>query len=110
MCDGGDVWEYIVVYVDDIIVAMKDAKSFFDELQGPNVGFIMKGVGTPNYHLGADFYHDNDGTLCLGAQTCAKRLCASFESLFGSHPRPYFAPLDHDDHHVDWMIQQNSSR
>ena len=34
-----------MVYVDDIIVVMKDAQAFFDELQGPNVGFTMKGFG-----------------------------------------------------------------
>ena len=28
MHDAGDIWEYIVVYVDDIIVAMKDPKAF----------------------------------------------------------------------------------
>ena len=26
--DAGEVWEYIVVYVDDIIVMMKDPKFF----------------------------------------------------------------------------------
>ena len=47
MHDAGDAWAYIVVYVDDIIVAMKDPKSFFDELQDPDkVGFKMKGVGS----------------------------------------------------------------
>ena len=28
MRDAGDLWEYVVVYVDEIIVAMKDAKFF----------------------------------------------------------------------------------
>ena len=98
MRGAGDVWEYIVVYVDDIIVAMRDAKHFFDELQGPNVGFTMKGVGKPNYHLGADFFYDDDGTLCFCSQTYAKRLCSTFETLFGEQPKPYFAPLSHDDH------------
>ena len=65
MRDIGDVWEYIVVYVDDIIVAMKDAQGFFDALQGPNVGFIMKGVGKPNHHLGDDFFRDDDGHCAL---------------------------------------------
>ena len=98
MRDGGSVWKYLVVYVDDIIVAMKNAQEFFDELQGPYVGFKMKGIGKPNYHLGADFYCDEDGTLCYSSQTYAKRLCASFESLFGEQPKMYFAPLDPDDH------------
>ena len=77
--DGGEVWEYIIVYVDGIIVAMKDPHAFFDKLQAPEVGFKMKGIGAPTYHLGADFFHDDDGTLCLGAQTHSKQLVANFE-------------------------------
>ena len=78
MRDAGDLWEYIVVYVDDIIIAMMEPQAFFDELQGPKVGFTMKGVGTPSYHPGADFFHDDDGTLCLGAQKYSKQLCSTF--------------------------------
>ena len=88
-----DIWEFIVVYVDEIIAAMKDPQSFYDELQGPNVGFTMKGAGSPMYHLGADFFQDDDGTLCMGAQTYAKRLCATFESLYGEQPKLYFSLL-----------------
>ena len=98
MRDLNDMWEFIVVYVDDIIAAMNDPQSFFDELQGPNVGFTMKGVRSPTYHLGADFFWDNDGMLCMGAQTYAKRLCATFESLYGEQPKTVFSPLDHRDH------------
>ena len=98
MRDVGDVWEYIVIYVDDIIVAMKDPQGFFDALQGPNVWFIMKGIGKPTYHLGTNFFCDDDGTLCLGSQTYSKRLCSSFESLYGEQPKTFFSPLDHEDH------------
>ena len=96
--DVGEVWEYIVVYVDDIIVAMKDPQAFFDKLQGPSVGFTMKGVGVPTYHLGTDFFHDDDGTLCLSAQTYSKHLVESFERLYGEPPKTMFSPLDPDDH------------
>ena len=95
MWDAGDVWEYIVIYVDDIIVAMKRAQAFFDTLQGPKIGFTLEGVGRPTYHLGADFFHDDDGTLCLGAQ---KHLCSTFELLYGEQPKALFLVLDHDDH------------
>ena len=98
MRDIGDVWVYIVTYVDDIIVAMKDAQGFFDALQGPNVGFTMKGIGKPTYHLGTDFFCNADGTLCLSSQTYSKRLCSSFESLYGEQPKTFFSPLDHEDH------------
>ena len=99
MRDAIDAWEYIMVYVDDIIVAMKDLKSFFNELQDPEkVGFKMKGVGSPTNHLGADFFREDDGTLCLGSQTYAKWLCSNFEWLYGEAPKSVFSPLDHDDH------------
>ena len=99
MCDADNAWEYIVVYVDNIIVAMKDPKSFFDELQDPEkVGFKMKGVGSPTYHVKADFFRDNDGMLCLGSQTYAKRLCSNFEWLYGEASKSVFSPLDLDDH------------
>ena len=98
MRDNGDVWEYIVVYVDDIIVAMKDTQGFFNAIQGPNVGFTMKGVGKPTYHLGTDFFHNADGTLCLGSQAYSKRLCSSFKSLYGEQPKTFFSPFDHEDH------------
>ena len=41
MRDANNKLEYIVVYVDDIIVAMKELQKFFNDLQGPNVGFTM---------------------------------------------------------------------
>ena len=72
MCDAGDCYEYIVVYVDDLIVAMKDPKEFFDQLQSPPVNFKLKGVRPASYHLGSDLFHDDDGTLCFGSQTYSK--------------------------------------
>ena len=98
MHDAGNVWEYVVVYVDDIIVAMRDAQGFFNELQGLKIGFTMKGVGKPTYHLGVDFFCNKDGTLCLGSQTYAKHLCLSFALLYGEEPKLVFSPLDHNDH------------
>ena len=81
------MWEFIVVYVYDIIPAMNDPQSFFNELQGPKVSFTMKGVRSPTYHLGADFFRDDDGTLCMGPQTYAKQLCATFESPYAHETR-----------------------
>ena len=93
MRDGGNLWEYASIYVDDIIVAMIGPKAFFDELQGSNIAFTMKGIGKPTYHLGTDLYRDEDGTLCLGAQTYSKHLSATFESLYREQPKPVFSPL-----------------
>ena len=63
MRDSRSAWEYVVIYVNDLIVAMHDPQRFFDDLQGPQVRFTMKGIGEPSYHLGADFFCDDNGTL-----------------------------------------------
>ena len=83
MRDAGDVYEYLVVYVDDLFAAMKDAQGFFDALQTDPWNYKLKGVGEPKYHLGSDFFCDNDGTLCMGAQTYVKHLLLNYELLFG---------------------------
>ena len=65
-----DVWkkdcdthyEYVCVYVDDLISMSKNSKAFFDELI-EKYGYKLKGVGPPSYHLEGDFFRDPDGTL-----------------------------------------------
>ena len=79
-------YDYIIVYVDDLFVAMKDPLAFFQELQTDPWNYKLKGVGPPCYHLGADFFRNSDSTLCMGTQTYAKRLLSNFEKLFGTLP------------------------
>ena len=86
-------YEYIVVYVDDLFVTMKDPLAFLQELQTDPWNYKLKGVGPSCYHLGADFFRDSDGTLCMGTQTYAKRLLSNFEKLFGTLPPPVHSPL-----------------
>jgi hypothetical protein len=65
-----DVWmhdcithyEYVLVYVDDIMFIGKEPQQLFDSLINEH-GFKLKGVGKPKYHLGGDFYRNSDGTL-----------------------------------------------
>ena len=95
-------YKYIVVYVDDLFVAMKDPLAFLQELQTDPWNYKLKGVGPPRYHLGVDFFRDSDGTLCMGTQTYAKRLLSNFEKLFGTLPPPVRSPLpEHDRPELD---------
>ena len=96
--DAGDCYEYIVVYVDNLIVAMKNPDGFFSALQTDPHNFKLKGVGPANYHLSGDLFRDDDGTLCFGSQTYSKRLVSNFEGLFFEKPTTFFSPLDHEDH------------
>ena len=98
MRDAGDVYEYLVVYVDDLIAIMKDPKAFLDELQQFPHNYTLKGLTEPRYHLGTDYFRDKDGTLCFGTQTYVKRLLTNFESLYRELPHKEKSPLDKNDH------------
>ena len=94
--EADDCYEYICVYVDDLMVIMKDPQAFFDTLQ-TKYGYILKGVGPPEYHLGGNFGRDPDGTLYWGAERYVEKILGQFERLFGSLPKKSSTPMDKDE-------------
>ena len=60
--DKEDHYEYVCVYVDDLMMISKNPQAFFDTLVS-KYNYILKGVCPPSYHLGGDFGRDPDGTL-----------------------------------------------
>jgi hypothetical protein len=60
--------------------------------------FKLKGVGEPSYHVGGDFFRDQDGTLEWGATSYVKKMIANYEVMFGSKPTEYSAPMIAKDH------------
>ena len=58
----GNHYEYIVVYVDDLVTCMRDPKIFQDTLK-EKYKLELKGVGPISYHLGCGYTRDEDGTL-----------------------------------------------
>ena len=77
MKDCGTHYEYLCVYVDDILVAMREPKVFFDILI-MKYKYKIKGMGEPSYHLGGNFSRDPDGTLAWGAERYISRLLENF--------------------------------
>ena len=67
MHKNGDQYEYVAVYVDDLAFAVKDPQAFVDVLKN-NYNFKIKEAGPLEFHLEADFFHDDDGTLCMAPQ------------------------------------------
>jgi hypothetical protein len=59
-------YEYVLVYVDDILFIGKEPQQFFDYLINDH-GFKLTGVGIPRYHLGGDIYRDSDSIFAWGA-------------------------------------------
>jgi hypothetical protein len=59
------VYEYIAVYVDDLLIAVKEPSSIIKALEEQHQ-FKLKDTGPLQYHLGCDYFLDDNGTLCFG--------------------------------------------
>jgi hypothetical protein len=94
--DAGDCYEFVCVYVDDLMAIMKNPQEFFDSLSS-KYNYILKGVGHPEYHLGGNFGRDPDGSLYWGAKSYVEKMLSNFERMFGTQPKKYSSPLDKDD-------------
>ena len=100
-----DVWikdcethyEYICVYVDDIMHMSTNPQALFDTLK-EKYNYKLAGVGPPSYHLGGNFYRDEDGTLAWGAQSYIKKMLSNYVQLFGEPPKEYSCPMEEKDH------------
>ena len=90
-------YEYVCVYVDDLLAIMKDPARFFDVLT-EKYHYKLKGVEEPKYHLGGNYYRDPDGTLAWGAQRYVTRILENFEREEGSPPPKYRLPLEKKYH------------
>ena len=99
MRPADNTYEYVAVYVDDLALAMKDPKAFADVF-GSKYKFQLKRTGELNFHLGANFTRDPDGTLCmLPTKYITERLISSYEKMFGEKPSMNaLSPLEQGDH------------
>ena len=98
MRQNGEQYEYIAVHVDDIAFALKDPQPFIDTLKN-KYNFKIKEAGPLEFHLGADFFRDDEGTLCMAPQKYIERLVASYEKMFGEKPSAkMYSPLERGDH------------
>ena len=66
-------YEYICVYVDDLLVVIHNLKAFFKVLKD-KYGYKLNGVGNTEYHLGGDFGQDPDGVLRLILTRCSRHM------------------------------------
>ncbi len=80
------MYEYVAVYVDDLAMAMKDPQQFVDVLTDKHK-FKLKGTGSISFHLGCDFFRDDDGTLCMAPRKYIDKLTQNYERMFGEKPQ-----------------------
>ena len=93
-----DVYEYIGTYVDDLAMAMKNPQEFIDILKD-KYKFKLKGSGPIEYHLGSNFFRDEEGILHMSATKYIDRMVESYQNMFGEKPkRNIRSPLEKGDH------------
>ena len=97
MKDCGDHYEYIAVYVDDLLIVSRDHASIIRELQVTHK-FKLKGTGPISFHLGCDYWRDKNGVLCYAPRKYIEKCMDTFRRLFGTNPKQYMSPLVKGDH------------
>jgi Reverse transcriptase (RNA-dependent DNA polymerase) len=67
MKENNNLYEYIAVYIDDLLIAAKNPKEIVQTLEEHHK-FKLKGAGLLTYQFRCDYFRDldHDGTLCFG--------------------------------------------
>jgi len=97
MRDKGDHYEHIAVHVDDLMIASKDPDSIVKMLMETHQ-FKLKGTGPTKFHLGCDFFRDEEGVLCCAPKKCVEKILENYRWIFGAWPKPATSPLVNGDH------------
>jgi hypothetical protein len=77
---------------------MKKPKEFVDVME-QTYKFKTKGNGPITFHLGVDFFRDEDNTLFLSSIKYIEKLMMNYEQMFGQQPKQnVLSPLEKGDH------------
>ena len=97
--DCGTHYKYLIVWVNDLLICAKDPMKTIAELKKQ---FTLKGVGKPEYFLGANMAFETDAegrkTFTMGSKTYIKQILKQFELVMGYKPKRVKTPLDPKDH------------
>jgi len=98
MRPNGDTYDYIAVYVDDLLIAAKDPASIIKELREVHKYKLKCEERLVEYHLGCNFDRDPDGVLCLSPSKYIKKMLDQYKVIFGEAPTEVKSPLEKGDH------------
>ena len=93
----GDHYEYIAVYVDDLLIASKAPEEIIRELKVTH-GVKLKGTGAVEFHHGYNYFRDNSGVLCYAPRQYIEKMMHNYKWLFGSLPKKSKTALEPGDH------------
>ena len=91
-------YEYIAVYVDDLCIETESPSAII-QIFKTKYHLKVKGDGKLNYHLGADYFEDADGTFVNQPRKYIDKLADTYRRLFNDDPpKDYKTALDKNDH------------
>jgi len=97
MRNKGDRCECIAVHVDDLMIASKDPDSIIKMLT-EKCQFKLKGAGPTEFHLGCDFFRDEEGVLCYAPKKHIEKILDNCRRIFGTWRKPATSLLTAGDH------------
>jgi hypothetical protein len=68
-----------------LAVAKADPQEFVDALEKKHK-FKLKGTGRIAFHLGCDFFRDDEGILCMAPKKYIETMMMGYEQMFGEKP------------------------
>ncbi len=60
--------------------------------------FKLKGTGPVKFHLGCDFFRDEENVLCYAPLNYVEKLINNYTRIFGKRPVQVVSPLIKGDH------------
>jgi hypothetical protein len=98
MRESNGIYEYVAVYVDDLALVLREPQKFID-IMVKKFNFKFKGTGPISFHLGMDFFRDDDGTLCITPKKYLNKMFDQYKRTFGENPKQNVtSPLEKGDH------------
>ena len=98
MRECGDHYEYISVYVDDLLIISRNPQPIVDDLRD-KYKFKLKGTGPIDFYLGCNFFRDDEGNLCYQPRQYIEKMLDNYKRLFdGKEPKKAVSPLVKNDH------------
>ena len=80
-----------------MLIASKTPEEIIKEVKATH-GFKLKGTGAVEFHLGCNYFRDNEGVLCYAPKQYIEKMMDNYKRLFGSLPKKAKTPLEPGDH------------
>ena len=94
----GDQHEHIAVHVHNLMFASKDPETVVKTLIEKH-HFKLNGTSPTEFHLGCDFFRDEEGVLCALCAKEAEKILENYRWICGAWPKPAICGAWHQ--HVD---------